>query len=46
MNEQMTIFDFDDEVKGISDYKIRNKVRLIELFAGICAQAMAALRKK
>ena len=47
MYEQLTLFnyDFDNiELIEISDYKIRNKVRLIELFAGIGAQAMALKR--
>lgn len=47
MNEQITIFDYlfkDSEIKEISNYKIKNKVRLIELFAGIGAQAMALKR--
>lgn len=50
MNEQLSIFDYflDDEptkpLKEMSNYKIRNKVRLIELFAGVGSQAMAMKR--
>ena len=37
-DEQMTIFDFIDRKE---EYKIRKPIRLIELFGGIGAQAMA-----
>ena len=36
MNEQITLFDFIRE-----DFSIKNKIRLIELFAGYGSQAMA-----
>lgn len=44
---QMSIFDYsfdDKKPKELSDYKIKNKVRLIELFAGVGSQAMALKR--
>ena len=44
MDGQMTIFDYVLEGNGpkeITNFKIKNPVRLIELFAGIGAQAMA-----
>ena len=47
MEGQMTFFDYsfeDSTPKEISNYKIRNKVRLIELFAGVGSQAMAMKR--
>ena len=43
----MSIFDYsfeDSKPKELSNYKIKNKVRLIELFAGIGSQAMALKR--
>ena len=42
-DEQTTIFDFMDEPESES-YKIKNKIRLIELFAGIGSQAKALER--
>lgn len=47
MENQMSIFDYSFEdltPLGTSNYKIKNKVRLIELFSGIGAQAMAMKR--
>ena len=47
MEGQMTIFDYlldDSKPKETENYKIHNKVRLIELFAGIGSQAMAMER--
>lgn len=47
MDGQMSIFDYTFEnniPKEISNYKIKNKVRLIELFSGIGAQATALKR--
>jgi DNA (cytosine-5)-methyltransferase 1 len=47
MDGQMSIFDYsfeDFKPKELSNYKIKNKVRLIELFAGIGSQAMALKR--
>ena len=47
MDGQMSIFDYsfeDSKPKELSNYKIKNKVRLIELFAGIGSQAMALKR--
>ena len=47
MEEQMSIFDYsfeDSTLKELSNYKIKNKVRLIELFAGVGSQAMAMKR--
>ena len=47
MAYQMSLFDYsfeDVKPKELSDYKIKNKVRLIELFAGIGSQAMALKR--
>jgi DNA (cytosine-5)-methyltransferase 1 len=47
MDGQMSIFDYsfeDSKPKELSNYKIKNKVRLIELFAGIGSQAMAMKR--
>ena len=44
---QLSIFDYsfeDSTPKELSNYKIKNKVRLIELFAGIGSQAMALKR--
>lgn len=44
---QMSFFDYsfeDAKPKESSNYKIRNKVRLIELFAGVGSQAMAMKR--
>lgn len=47
MFEQMSLFDYffeDSKPKELSNYKIRNNVRLIELFAGIGSQATALKR--
>ena len=47
MEGQYNLFDYDLEtvtLKELSNYKIRNKVRLIELFAGVGSQAMALKR--
>lgn len=47
MEGQISLFDYDLEsvqLKEVSNYKIRNKVRLIELFAGVGSQAMAMKR--
>ena len=47
MLNQMSIFDYSFEEstpKELSNYKIKNKVRLIELFSGIGAQSMAMKR--
>ena len=47
IGRQMSLFDYDffqNKPKEIEPYKIRNKVRLIELFAGIGSQAMALKR--
>lgn len=47
MEGQMSIFDYsfeDSTPKELSNYKIKNKVRLIELFAGVGSQAMAMKR--
>lgn len=47
MEGQMSIFDYsfeDTTPKEMSNYKIKNKVRLIELFAGVGSQAMAMKR--
>lgn len=47
MDGQMSIFDYSFEEakpKTLSNYKIKNKVRLIELFSGIGSQAMAMKR--
>lgn len=47
MEGQMSIFDYsfeDAKPKELSNYKIKTPVRLIELFAGIGAQAMALKR--
>jgi len=47
MEGQMSIFDYsfeDSTPKELSNYKIQNKVRLIELFAGVGSQAMAMKR--
>ena len=47
MAYQMSLFDYSFEgakPKELSNYKIKNKVRLIELFAGIGSQAMALKR--
>lgn len=47
MEGQMSIFDYSFEnttPKEMSNYKIKNKVRLIELFAGVGSQAMAMKR--
>lgn len=47
MEGQMTIFDYsfeDNKPRELSNYKIKNKVRLIELFGGIGSQAMAMER--
>lgn len=47
MEGQISLFDYDlvsVQLKEVSNYKIRNKVRLIELFAGIGSQAMAMKR--
>lgn len=47
MDGQMSIFDYSFETvkpKVLSNYKIENKVRLIELFSGIGSQAMAMKR--
>ncbi len=44
MEGQMSFFDYsfeDLKPKELSNYKIHNKVRLIELFAGVGSQAMA-----
>lgn len=44
---QMSFFDYsleDAKPKELSNYKIKNKVRLIELFAGVGSQAMAMKR--
>lgn len=44
---QLSIFDYsfeDSTPKEMSNYKIKNKVRLIELFAGVGSQAMAMKR--
>lgn len=44
---QLSIFDYsfeDSTPKEQSNYKIKNKVRLIELFAGVGSQAMALKR--
>ena len=44
---QMSLFDYSFEdltPKELSNFKIKNKVRLIELFAGIGSQAMALKR--
>lgn len=44
---QLSIFDYsfeDSTPKEMSNYKIKNKVRLIEMFAGIGSQAMAMKR--
>lgn len=44
MEGQMSIFDYsfeDERPRELSDYKIKNKVRLIELFSGVGSQAMA-----
>lgn len=42
MAGQMTLFNLMDDTPDL--YKIHNKVRLIELFAGIGSQAMALKR--
>lgn len=47
MEGQYSIFDYSFEEstpKELSNYKIKNKVRLIELFSGIGAQSMAMKR--
>jgi len=47
MLNQLTIFDYsfeEEQPKEIDNYKIHNKVRLIELFAGVGSQAMAMER--
>ncbi|MBO7733927.1 MAG: DNA (cytosine-5-)-methyltransferase [Methanobrevibacter sp.] len=47
MEGQMSIFDYsfeDSTPKEQSNYKIKNRVRLIELFAGVGSQAMAMKR--
>lgn len=47
MEGQMTIFDYsfeDSKPKEMGNFKIHNKVRLIELFGGIGSQAMAMER--
>ena len=47
MDGQLSIFDYSfEDTKPLeqSNYKIRNKIRLIELFSGIGAQAMAMKR--
>ena len=47
MEGQMSIFDYiieDNAPKELLNYKIKNKVRLIELFAGVGSQAMALKR--
>ena len=47
IGQQLSLFDYDffqSKPKEIEPYKIRNKVRLIELFAGIGSQAMALKR--
>ena len=47
MEGQISLFDYDlvsVQLKEVSNYKIRNKVRLIELFAGVGSQAMAMKR--
>lgn len=47
MEGQYSIFDYsfeDSTPKEQSNYKIKNKVRLIELFAGVGSQAMAMQR--
>ena len=47
MEGQMSFFDYSFEdltPKELSNYKIHNKVRLIELFAGVGSQAMAMKR--
>ena len=47
MEGQMTIFDYsfvDSKPKEVGNFKIHNKVRLIELFGGIGSQAMAMER--
>ena len=47
MEGQMTLFDYNLETckpKELGNYKIHNKVRLIELFAGVGSQAMALKR--
>lgn len=47
MEGQMTIFDYlldDCKPKEVGNFKIHNKVRLIELFAGVGSQAMAMER--
>jgi DNA (cytosine-5)-methyltransferase 1 len=44
---QLSIFDYsfeESKPKELSNYKIHNKVRLIELFAGVGSQAMAMKR--
>lgn len=44
LQDQLSIFDYDLEdasLRKIPPYKIRNHVRLIELFAGVGSQAMA-----
>lgn len=44
---QMSIFDYsfeDFKPQELSNYKIKNPVRLIELFAGVGSQAMALKR--
>lgn len=47
MEGQFTIFNYlldDDKLKEVGNFKIHNKVRLIELFAGVGSQAMAMER--
>ena len=47
LQDQLSIFDYDLEdasLRKIPPYKIRNHVRLIELFAGVGSQAMALKR--
>ena len=47
MEGQYSLFDYNldtVQLKEMSNYKIHNKVRLIELFAGVGSQAMAMKR--
>jgi len=47
MKGQYSLFDYNldtVQLKEMSNYKIHNKVRLIELFAGVGSQAMAMKR--
>ena len=47
MEGQMSLFDYsfeDAKPLELTNYKIKNKVRLIELFAGVGSQAMAMKR--